>query len=362
MLKKLFVVIIILIPVIAISGVNKGVMKKYSETTWEKTKWKKINKTQQYLGTSLYDSTHYVDIEYSEATDNWYMMHPFLMNDDSSAVRTYNDGYQKVGTAFISKNHITNKDYRAFIKYVNDSILRWKIALELPESELLIDSETWEERLNWKIKINQKEIAEAKLLESHKDVEFVDQEYKIKKDSLTFEYYLIDFRTASAKASRDTSKSDTTDSKTWSYGDRVSDRGDFIKRVLQKIYPANVWTNDTINNLTSQQRTWFQKEYLYNRIFDDYPVLGINEAQAKAFCSWITKMINNDRDRRGKIIVNDFRLPYGREQVAVDLLDKKQGKLVFDWTKEGIIVNNPSPVLLQGKMFRVIQTFLGRRR
>jgi gliding motility-associated lipoprotein GldK len=49
--------------------------------------------------------------------------------------------------------------------------------------------------------------------------------------------------------------------------------------------------------------------YFWHIAYDDYPVVGINWKQAKAFCIWRTQLLNNFFAMTGNTYVQDFRLP-----------------------------------------------------
>jgi sulfatase modifying factor 1 len=49
--------------------------------------------------------------------------------------------------------------------------------------------------------------------------------------------------------------------------------------------------------------------YFWHPVYDHYPVVGVSWKQATAFCIWRTHLMNDFRNSRGKVIVNDFRLP-----------------------------------------------------
>ena len=50
-------------------------------------------------------------------------------------------------------------------------------------------------------------------------------------------------------------------------------------------------------------------DYFYHEAYSDYPVVGVNWNQAKAFCQWRTLYHNAYRKQRNVERVNEYRLP-----------------------------------------------------
>jgi gliding motility-associated lipoprotein GldK len=124
-----------------------------------------------------------------------------------------------------------------------------------------------------------------------------------------FEYWWIDFKTASQKAKRYSHpdiKQASASTESWKYGDGVSDRSEFIKREVVNVYPDTLaWVHD----FTYSWNEPMTQMYFWHPVYDHYPVVGVSWKQATAFCIWRTHLMNDFRRDRGKVIVNDFRLP-----------------------------------------------------
>ncbi len=84
-------------------------------------------------------------------------------------------------------------------------------------------------------------------------------------------------------------------------------RKDFVKIEMLNIYPdTTVWVKDFNYSYNDPMH----QDYFYHQSYGEYPVVGVSWGQANAFCNWRTK-IKNDYLRRGKnaTSVPDFRLP-----------------------------------------------------
>jgi len=81
-------------------------------------------------------------------------------------------------------------------------------------------------------------------------------------------------------------------------------RANLIQKDQAEIYPDTlVWIRDFSYSYNEP----YTRNYFWHPAFDDYPVVGINWKQAKAFCHWRTKLWNtfNSND----VNTEEFRLP-----------------------------------------------------
>jgi len=83
-------------------------------------------------------------------------------------------------------------------------------------------------------------------------------------------------------------------------------RRDFIKKEELMIYPdTTVWIKDFNYSYNEPMHN----DYFWHEAYGDYPVVGINYKQAKAFCAWRTLYKNSFQKSKGNNFVNSFRLP-----------------------------------------------------
>jgi gliding motility-associated lipoprotein GldK len=83
-------------------------------------------------------------------------------------------------------------------------------------------------------------------------------------------------------------------------------RKDFINQVETKVYPdTTVWIRDFNYSYNEPMHN----DYYYHEAYSDYPVVGVNWTQAKAFCQWRTTYHDNYRSKRNLERVFPYRLP-----------------------------------------------------
>ena len=88
---------------------------------------------------------------------------------------------------------------------------------------------------------------------------------------------------------------------------KAGKRKDFIKTEQIKVYPdTTVWIKDFSYSYNEPMHN----DYLWHQAYSQYPVVGVNWHQAKAFCAWRTLYKNSyiKKKKKGNLI-NSFRLP-----------------------------------------------------
>jgi hypothetical protein len=210
--------------------------------------------------------------------------------------------FYSVQSFYIDKRYVSNKDYREFVKYVQDSILRDCLGYFISHGE-------YGEQLDWKRKINYKDsIVTQECLRNYSKTKMG---YRLNPQSLSYRYWWIDFESAAKVTKKDTS---TLDLHSWKYIDvyptGISDRSQFIKMEELSVYPDTlIWMKDTINNLSMEEKIMLSRFYFSDPTFDNSPVIGLSQAQVKAYLHWVTDRVNHYLQSKGKPIVNDYRLP-----------------------------------------------------
>lgn len=89
---------------------------------------------------------------------------------------------------------------------------------------------------------------------------------------------------------------------------KAGKRKEFIKTEQIKVYPdTTVWIKDFSYSYNEPMHN----DYLWHQAYGDYPVVGVNWKQAKAFCAWRTLKKNAyiKSKKNGRDLINTFRLP-----------------------------------------------------
>ena len=219
-----------------------------------------------------------------------------------------------VSSFWMDDTEITNNEYRQFVYWVRDSIARQLLSESFPEFSVTASKKgdpleypllNWLEPIDWRNEDYQSALEPMYVPES--DRFFGKKELDTRK--LVYEYYWVDYRQAAKRAN-------SYNYKTQSYGGSVSDadgketsiqnRSSFLMRESTPIYPDTlVWIRD----YTYSYNEPLTKKYFSHVSYDNYPVVGVTWAQAKSFCHWRTRQLNDFQDIIKAQRVMDYRLP-----------------------------------------------------
>jgi gliding motility-associated lipoprotein GldK len=215
-----------------------------------------------------------------------------------------------VQSYYMDETEITNDEYRQFVHHVRDSLALSLLGEEDPD-KFFIDEGEFNQRLNWRrIPWDNEDYSDAlaNLFYGENDERFYKRK-QLDARKFNFEYWWIDFKTASQKVNRFNHpdvKTASASSESWKYRDGITDRSEFIKREVINVYPDTLsWVHD----FTYSWNEPMTQMYFWHPVYDHYPVVGVSWKQASAFCIWRTHLMNDYRRDRDKVIVNDFRLP-----------------------------------------------------
>jgi sulfatase modifying factor 1 len=237
----------------------------------------------------------------AQGREKWYQPDPYGMVYIPSGAYNMGPGDQDVPYAAVAQSksvsvhafymdntEISNNEYRQFVEWVRDSL-----AHRLIGSEHLIDEGEYGDRINWKKRIkwedeqNVEALAELYLPESERYY----RRKEIDSRKLNFEYYWVDLQEAAQRSNREQGK---------------TDRSVFIKKDVINVYPDTLsWIHDFAYSFNDP----ITNMYFWHPSYDDYPVVGVNWKQARAFCIWRTRLFNSYLLDNGETFVQDFRLP-----------------------------------------------------
>ncbi len=217
---------------------------------------------------------------------------------------------------YFRKHEVTNAEYREFVYWVRDSVAMrimanngWEDVYIIPENVLLkafikkhgYDSMDHFEYpspppLNWKQKIRWDEDA---------------ADYKMALQDI----YLPPTERFYSRKEIDTRK--------LLYDYIAEENGETIRHVLD-VYPDTLcWVHD----FPGREVEFATNLYFWHPAFDDYPVVGVNYHQAKAYLHWKTKMEQQKLNAKGIKLKIEYALPTEIEWEIAATSQTKDGKI-----------------------------------
>ena len=251
-------------------------------------------------------------------------------DEDRPAVQDAPTKTVTVRSFYMDETEITNSEYRQFVNWVRDSIVRTKLAILADEVGETGDGETK---------------AEGIALFAFKDADTTDQtEYEkymfenyysmmdnyegrklnneeeliLDKDEYPDQYYVEVMDSMYLPIDEAFNGNRPWDVQKFVYRYKWLDieeaakahnkgkrRRNFIKTDTVEVYPdTTAWIRDFAYSYNEPMHN----DYFWHDAYGDYPVVGVSWGQAKAFCDWRT-LYRNSFIKKGQSHINSFRLP-----------------------------------------------------
>ena len=262
---------------------------------------------------------------------------------------------------WMDDTEITNSEYRQFVNYVRDSILRERLADpnyggdETYKIEEDKNGDPIKPYLNWKKALPRKPNEdELRALESLYVTNPVTGEKMLDASQMNYRYEVYDYTAAALRRNRlnPEERNLNTDiqvradeqvmiSKDTAYIDDegrivretinrpLSGPWDFLNTYIVNIYPdTTCWVNDFPN----ADNEVYMRNYFSNPAYNDYPVVGVTWEQANAFCAWRTDYLLKGLGPAARY-VQRYRLPTEAEwEYAARGKDQNE----FPWENENV--------------------------
>jgi formylglycine-generating enzyme required for sulfatase activity len=241
-----------------------------------------------------------------------------------------------VDAFWMDETEITNNEYRQYVFWVRDSIIRKELANQGIDDFILKDREDqpYEDMngdpiIDWDAPLDISRDKEGNITQIIEDLElyYTGEERlslyfkEINPTKLIYNYYWVDL--VQAANPRNGFRLDYTGgnaapvvqyngSVTRPNGDveEITGRSSFVNKDWVLVYPDTlVWVRDFTFSFNEPMTNM----YFSSPSYDNYPVVGVNWKQANAFCIWRTSYLNQALINNGQTIVQDYRLPIEAE-------------------------------------------------
>lgn len=215
---------------------------------------------------------------------------------------------------WMDDTEITNNEYRQFVGWVRDSIARKMLGDQYPEFLNTEDREgnpidpptiNWREKIDWADPDMQMAMQDMYIPENER---FFGRK-EIDPRKLIYEFWWIDLQQAAKRSNSYNFETQRYEGNVYNADGElvpIENRSSFILNDNVYVYPDTLcWIRDFTY---SYNEPWATR-YFWHPGFDEYPVVGVTWEQARAFCSWRTKVQSDYLSARGEPELHAYRLP-----------------------------------------------------
>lgn len=238
---------------------------------------------------------------------------------------------------WMDETEITNSEYKQFVNWVKDSIIRERLAdpayagdetYKITEDK---NGDPVKPHLNWKKPLPRKPNEdEQRAFNSLYVTNPVTGEKSIDASQLNYRYEVYDYVTAALRRNRLNAQERNlnTDvavdpnevvmiSKDTAY---IDDEGHIVRETINRplsgpwdflnTYIVNVYPDTTcwVNDFRNSDNELYLRNYFSNPTYNEYPVVGVTWEQANAFCAWRTDYLLKGLGGEARYIQR-YRLP-----------------------------------------------------
>ena len=230
---------------------------------------------------------------------------------------------------WMDETEITNNEYRQFVYWVKDSLLRQALVDDQIDDYILKDKEgnpltmnkngqespliNWDTKIDYNDENGDVQAASDRIgLYYTGDAQFWGRK-QLAVEKLIYSYYWIDLQQAAKRSNRYNYKTQQYEGTVVNPDGTVSPiqgRESFVMKDQVPVYPDTlVWIADFTYSFNEP----YANLYFWHPSYDNYPVVGVTWKQASAFCIWRTQYLNSALAGDNQPFVQDYRLPIEAE-------------------------------------------------